>query len=134
MKIYHFTLEELCKSETAKKLGINNTPKCHEYIALGALVVNVLEPMREYWNAPILVNSGYRCYELNRAVGGHKTSQHLIGEAADITTGTRDGNIRLYEWAVSNIEYDQIILEDRGGWIHVSFSMQVKNRMQAIIK
>lgn len=127
-------MKELCKSETAKKLGIDNTPRCHEYIALGALVLNVLEPMREYWDNPLLVNSGFRCYELNRAVGGVHNSQHLLGEAADITTGTKEGNIRLFEWAVTNLEYDQIILENRGSWIHVSFSIQCKNRMNAIIK
>lgn len=134
MKIYHFTLKELCASETARKLGIDNTPKFHEYIALASLVTNVLEPMREWLNAPLLVTSGFRCYELNKAVGGVENSEHLIGEAADITTGTRDGNIRLYEWAIVNLEYDQLILKNKGTYIHVSFSMQTKNRMHAFVK
>ena len=69
-------------------MGIDNTPPSSAVKALNDLVDNVLDPLREAWGGPIRVNSGYRCPELNRIVGGTPTSQHQRGEAADITVGS----------------------------------------------
>ena len=91
----HFTIKELCRSATAQRLGIDNTPPASAVTALHALVNHVLDPLRDAWGGPIHVNSGYRCPELNKIVGGTPTSQHQRGEAADITVGTRAGNRRL---------------------------------------
>ena len=87
-----FTIAELCKSTTADRLGINNRCRQEHVTALTALVDNVLDPLRTWWGKPITVNSGYRCPELNAAVRGSKTSQHMKGEAADIDTGDRQQN------------------------------------------
>ena len=84
-----FTIAELCRSNTADRLGINNRCRQEHVTALTALVDNVLDPLREWYGKPITVNSGYRCPELNVAVKGSKTSQHMKGEAADIDTGDR---------------------------------------------
>ena len=75
----YFTIAELCKSTTADRLGINNRCRQEHVTALTALVDNVLDPLREWWEKPITVNSGYRCPELNAAVKGSKPSQHMKG-------------------------------------------------------
>jgi uncharacterized protein YcbK (DUF882 family) len=91
----YFTLQELTRSATARRLGIYNTPPASAVKALNELVDNVLDPLREAWGGPIQVNSGYRCPTLNKAVGGSPYSQHQRGEAADITVGTPSANRRL---------------------------------------
>lgn len=131
MNKFHFNFSELVSSSVAAKKGIDNTPKGFEYLALAALVKNVLEPTRAYWNAPIKITSGYRCEALNKAVGGVANSQHRLGEAADITTGTKENNMKLYSYMRLNVVYDQLILEKGGVWIHVSYTETRKNRSQS---
>ena len=117
----YFTILELTRSETARRLGIDNTPPASAITALHALVDNVLDPLRKAWGGPIRVNSGYRCPELNKAVGGTHTSQHQRGEAADITVGTRSGNRRLLALIKRlDLPVDQCIDEKGCRWIHVS--------------
>ncbi len=91
----YFTIKELTRSATAQHLGIDNTPPASAVKALHALVENVLDPLRQAWGGPIMVNSGYRCPELNKLVGGTPYSQHQRGEAADITVGSQSRNRRL---------------------------------------
>lgn len=83
-----FTIAELCKSTTADRLGINNRCRQEHVTALTALVDNVLDPLRTWWGKPITVNSGYRCPELNAAVKGSKTSQHMKGKQPTLTQET----------------------------------------------
>ena len=116
----HFTLDELTRSATARRLGIDNTPTRQATANLKQLVANILDPLRETYGAPIYVNSGYRCPVLNRAVGGSASSQHLTGEAADITAGSKAGNRRLYE-LLRNLPVDQAINEHNFTWLHVSY-------------
>ena len=117
----YFTLKELTRSETAQSLGIDNTPPSSAVQALHELVDHVLDPVREAWGDPIHVNSGYRCPELNNAVGGAPNSQHQRGEAADITVGSQAGNRRLLALIKRlNLPYDQLIDEKDCRWIHVS--------------
>ena len=93
----YFTIKELCKSSTAKQKGIDNTPNSEIVNNLTQLVDYILDPLREKYRKPITVNSGYRCPELNKAVGGSKTSQHLKGLAADITAGSPTNNKKLFD-------------------------------------
>ena len=117
----HFTIKELCRSATAERLGIDNTPPRSAVTALHELVDHVLDPLREAWGGPIHVNSGYRCPELNKAVGGTPYSQHQRGEAADITVGTPARNRRLLALIKRlNLPVDQCIDEKGCRWIHVS--------------
>lgn len=126
----HFTLGELTRSATARRLGIDNTPPPRAVKALHALVDHVLDPLREAWGGPIRVNSGYRCPELNRAVGGTPGSQHQHGEAADITVGSRSGNRRLLALIKRlDLPVDQCIDEKGCRWIHVSHRTGRNRRM-----
>lgn len=122
----YFSIDELCRSDTARTRRIDNTPTPQVKASLEALVDNVLDPLREAWGKPITVTSGYRSPALNKAVGGVSTSQHLKGEAADITTGNYVDNARLFQLAVDlKLPFDQIIFEKGDiktgpAWIHVS--------------
>ena len=126
----YFTIAELCRSVTARRLGIDNTPPASAVRALTILVDEVLDPLREAWGGPIRVNSGYRCPELNKAVGGTPTSQHQRGEAADITVGSRSANRRLLALIKRlNLPVDQCIDEKGCRWIHVSHRSGHNRRM-----
>ena len=117
-----FTKPELTRSDTARILKIDNTPTPEASAALDALMWNVLDPIRRMWGKPIIVNSGYRCPKLNAAVGGSATSQHMKGEAADITAGDPTKNKELFDMiAQSAIPFDQLIDEKNYRWIHVSY-------------
>lgn len=118
----HFKLEEFTKSDTARRMGIDNTPPPDAVARLQRLVDCVLDPLREAYGRPIYVNSGYRCPALNRAVGGVAHSQHLTGEAADITGGNCRENRRLYELLRQlRLPVDQVINEQGYTWLHVSY-------------
>lgn len=118
----------MVRSAEATKRNIRNIPSHDVLRKLNALMDNCLDPIRALWGKPIGVNSGYRSPELNRAVGGKPTSQHLRGEAADITTGSVEGNRKLFELILaSGIEFDQLIDESNYKWLHVSYSAE-KNR------
>ena len=120
----HFSLEELTASETAARKGIDNTLPTElrpniERLAHG------LESIRLYLNLPIHVNSGYRCPELNRAVGGSKTSSHVLALAADIICPKLGDPLVLCRAiaGMPDLECDQIIYEyGPKGWAHVGFS------------
>ena len=129
----HFTLKELIKSDTAIRKGIKNVPNRQEEQNLIALVDKILDPLREAYKKPIIVTSGFRCEELNRLVGGSKTSQHRTGQAVDIRTipDTPEENKKLYDLIIKlNLPFDQLIDEHNFDWVHVSFSE--KNRKQIL--
>ena len=129
----YFTIEELTRSTTARQRGIDNTPSQQVIDNLTALVNNVLDPLRQAWGKPIHVNSGYRCPALNKAVGGVPHSQHMLGEAADITTGSRDGNRRLWQLLQRlNLPVDQVINEHNYQWLHISHGPRNRRHYFAI--
>lgn len=128
----YFTMKELIKSSTADKLGIDNTPTPEASVALSNLVTYVLDPLREMYGKPITINSGYRCPKLNAAVGGAKNSQHMRGEAADITAGSKEENKKLFELIRDNLPFDQLIDESNYSWVHVSYVSSSKNRKQIL--
>lgn len=126
-----FTIDELCHSATADKLGIRNIPTDDVIESLSELVHNVLDPAREMMGIPLIVNSGYRSYELNRAVGGVATSQHTKGEAADISAGSKECNKKLFDTICDRLQFDQLIDEHDLSWVHVSFRKR-NNRNQVL--
>lgn len=128
----HFTIDELCRSDTARIRGIDNTPTEEVKRNLTALVGNVLDPLREWYGKPIYVNSGYRCPALNKAVGGVASSQHLTGQAADIDVNDRAENRKLMKHIEENLDFDQLIWENGGAWVHVSYRADGKNRRQVL--
>lgn len=128
----HFTMGELCASTTADAHNIKNTPPLQEAGNLKALAENVLDPLREWYGKPIYVNSGYRSPQLNRIVGGAPTSQHMKGEAADITAGSKAENKKLFDYIKSNLPFDQVIDEKDYSWVHVSYKRDGSNRKQVL--
>ena len=109
----NFQLFEFIESDTAKKKGIDNTPNEEIIENIRFLVVNLLQPIRDRISYPFHINSGYRCKELNKAVGGSDTSAHLKGLAADITLGSKQLNRILWEEIErGNFDFDQVIDEN----------------------
>lgn len=128
----YFTIKELSRSTKAKKLGLDNTPTTQAVKNMTRLINVVLDPLREAYGDAITVNSGYRCPELNEAVGGAQNSQHKTGEAADITVGSKEGNKWLFEYIRDNLPYDQLIDEYDYSWVHVSLDADMCNRNEII--
>lgn len=122
----YFTIEELTRSTTATARGIDNTPTPEIKANLERLVQKVLDPLREKYGKPITVNSGYRCPELNKAVGGSKTSDHMNGFSVDITASIKKENAILFQIIKDNFDFDQLIWEKGNSeypdWVHVSYN------------
>jgi len=122
----NFTLKELTKSDTATRLGIDNTPDESVIESLKLLCENVLQPVRDHFGKSVTVNSGFRSPETNQATGGSKTSDHCKGQAADIEI-EGISNPDLAHWIMDNCDYTQLILEfytqgqPNSGWVHVSY-------------
>lgn len=116
-----FTLGEMLVSQTASRKRIDNTPTPQVIEALRTLAQQVLQPTRNHFNRPVVVSSGYRSPQLNRAVGGARSSQHVLGEAADFTI-PGVSNFAVAQWMWKNLNYDQLIYEfGESGWLHVSY-------------
>ena len=126
----YFTLNELTRSDTATKNKIDKTPTAEAVKNLTALVDNVLDPLREMYGKTIYISSGYRCPRLNKAVGGVAGSQHKTGLAADINQRSREENARVFKLIEENLDFDQLLWENGGQWVHVSFRADGKNRRQ----
>lgn len=124
-----FEVDDLCFSWTALCYSIDNTPENAGVEAnLQSLIDSVLIPARHEYGKYIKVNSGYRSPTLNKRVGGVSKSQHQKGEAVDITTGSIKQNKVLYDIIDKQGKYDQLIWENGGEWIHVSYKRDGKNR------
>jgi hypothetical protein len=122
----NFTLKELTKSDTATRLGLDNTPDDEALENLKTLCEMVLQPVREHYGKSVTVNSAYRSPESNAAVNGSKSSDHCKGMAADIEI-VGVANADLAQWIMDNLDYTQLILEfytpgiPDSGWVHVSY-------------
>lgn len=119
----NFHLSEFTRSDTARRLGINNTPGPEVVENLRTLVNYVLQPARDYLGVPLRITSGYRSPELNRAVGGSKRSDHMFGYAADIETRPETSELMfaLGRFIQQHCAFKQLIWEFGGEWIHVSY-------------
>ena len=131
----NFTLEELIRSNTAERMGIDNVPKDEKVVEnLRSLCLEVLQPLRDYVGAPVHINSGYRCPELNIVVGGVKNSQHCRGEAADIRIVSPKQGREWAAWIEDNCRFDQMLLErNKSGavWLHVSCKRDASKNRQS---
>ena len=126
----NFTLSEITKSNTAKRLGIENVPDKEHLNNMQVLVRDLIQPMRDALG-PIRISSGYRNPQLNRAIGGSTKSQHCKGEALDLQFWKQGEmcNKEIYDWVIkSGIEFDQMINEFDYAWIHISLKNGGKNR------
>lgn len=138
MKLSHnFYLHELTKSSTADRLGIDNAPDNEQIHALRQVAIMILQPVRDHYGIRITPSSGFRCLELNRAIGSKDTSQHTKGEAVDFEVfGV--SNYELACWIRDNLDFDQVILEcykpgePNSGWVHCSYVNKPDNRKQCL--
>lgn len=133
----NFSYDELIASATAKRLGLDNTPTPEEKEKLRQLAEDILQPIRDAWKSPIVVTSGYRSEAVNNAVGGVKTSQHRLGEAADIKVGGKERNRKLFNFiykmiSKGDIKIGQLIDEYSYSWIHISLPRKGKENNQIL--
>lgn len=133
----NLSLAEMIRSESAKRKGISNMPTEEHLANMKKLAANVFQPIREYFNVPIHISSGYRSLELNKAIKGSKTSQHCTGEAIDIDMdGTKVTNKQVFDYIKNNIVFDQMIWEFgtdlNPDWVHVSYESTGKQRKQIL--
>ena len=129
----HISYKEAVGSNYAKQKGIKNKPNEEQVENMKLLAEEVFEPLREWVDAPIKVNSMFRSLELNTALKGSKTSSHMKGEAMDITSMGGKSNLEMFHWIKDNLEFDQLIWEfgKEPKWLHVSFSKN--NRKQVLV-
>ncbi|WP_296683203.1 D-Ala-D-Ala carboxypeptidase family metallohydrolase [Flavobacterium sp.] len=133
----NLSLSEMIRSESAKRLGINNMPTQEHLDNMKKLAINIFQPIREHFNIPIHISSGYRSLALNKAIKGASTSQHCKGEAMDIDMdATNITNKQIFNYIKDNLVFDQLIWEGSGkdnpDWVHVSYSTSGKQRKQIL--
>jgi zinc D-Ala-D-Ala carboxypeptidase len=134
----NLSIAEFSKSDTAKRKGINNTPKGVHLEAAKELAQNIFQPIRKHFTTPIFISSGYRSEALNKAIGGSKTSQHCKGEAMDIDMDGRGGptNTEIFHYIRENLPFDQLIWEfgtnEKPDWVHVSYKKGGPQRGQIL--
>jgi D-alanyl-D-alanine dipeptidase len=126
----HVTLAEFQSSEAATRHGIKNEMTPSQIESAKLLCENVFEPLRIHLNTPIHISSGFRCFQVNKLIGGSKTSQHSKGEAMDIKIGAKGFN-----FIKDKLDFDQLIWEfgnsEQPQWVHVSFKNS-NNRKQVL--
>ena len=128
----HFTLEEMTRSMTAVRKGIDNIPGPGEIKNLGDLCYEVLEPVRDHFNQVVSISSGFRDPILSQKIGSSINSQHCKGEAADLEIFGVANN-ELADWIKENLMFDQLILEyhipgePNSGWVHVSYTKEINS-------
>jgi zinc D-Ala-D-Ala carboxypeptidase len=127
----NFTLNELCKSQTAERKGISNNPSADDIFNLRALAEKILQPIRNEYGSYV-ISSGYRCPELSIAIGSSENSQHCKGQAADFEVAGVD-NYDLAVWIQKNLPFDQLILEcytgGNTGWVHCSYAEEPRKEV-----
>jgi hypothetical protein len=134
----NLSLAEVTRSETAKRRGISNMPTAEHIENFKKLAANIFQPIREHFGKPILISSGYRSAELNKAIGGSLSSQHCSGEAIDIDMdGTDITNAQIFNYIKDNLNFDQMIWEfgtdTNPDWVHVSFAANRSQRKQILV-
>ena len=131
-------LAEVIRSESAKRRGINNIPTPEHIENLKKLAENIFQPIRDHFNVPIHISSGYRSKDLNTAIKGSLSSQHCQGEAIDIDMdGTSITNAQIFNFIKDNLDFDQLIWEfgtkSNPDWVHVSYESTGKQRKQILV-
>jgi zinc D-Ala-D-Ala carboxypeptidase len=134
----HITLEEAINSPTALRLKIDNKPSDIVLESMKLVAEKCFEPLREWYGKPIKVNSFYRSLALNKAVGGSATSQHVKGEAIDLTGGSKEENKKIFDWCKANLVFDQLLWEygdDNGpDWVHISYKVSMNRNQILVVK
>ena len=134
----HVSYKEGVYSITATRRGIDNTPNNEQLDNMELVTNKVFEPLREWVDGPIKINSFFRSPELNTAIGGSSKSQHCKGQAMDIDdTFGKATNAEMYNWIKKNLDFDQMIWEfgddDNPDWVHVSYVSKQDNRQRCLL-
>ena len=131
----HITLAEATESATALRLGIKNVPNEVELDTMKYVAENLFEPIREWYDKPIKVNSFFRCVALNKAVKGSLTSGHVLGNSIDISGGNKIENKKIFDFIkTSGLDFDQVINEYDYTWIHISLKKSGNRKQILVIK
>tara|TARA_R110002051_G_scaffold305684_1_gene375815 strand:+ start:75 stop:512 length:438 start_codon:yes stop_codon:yes gene_type:complete len=129
----NLSLKEVTKSVTATRKGISNEPTQQHLQNLTIIANEVFQPIREHFNEPIYISSGYRSRALNKAIGGSKSSHHCKGMALDLDQDYRNTNVtneQIFNYIKDNLEFTQLINENNYSWVHVSYdSRDLKKEM-----
>jgi len=133
----HISYKEATRSLTAIRLGLENKPNEYELSNMIGVAENIFEPLREWVNDPIKVNSFFRSIELNKAIGGSSRSQHCQGRAIDIDdTYGHATNAEMFNWIKENLNFDQMIWEfgtdENPDWVHISWVSEDQNRNRCL--
>ena len=130
----HISYKEATHSDTAKRKGLKNKPKAEHIENMELIAEKVFEPLREWVAAPIKVNSMFRCAELNTAIKGASRSQHMNGQAIDLTSMGGKTNLEMFHYIKDNLDFDQLIWEfgAEPKWLHVSYKSE-DNRKQVLV-
>jgi len=133
----HISYKEATRSLTAIRLGLENKPNEYEFSNMIGVAENIFEPLREWVNDPIKVNSFFRSVELNKAIGGSARSQHCQGRAIDIDdTYGHATNAEMFNWVKENLNFDQMIWEfgddENPDWVHISWVSEDQNRNRCL--
>jgi len=133
----NLSLKEATRSNTARRLGIDNTPDGYTIGNMELVANKIFQPLREWVGGPIRVNSFYRCEELNRAIGGSSRSQHCQGRAIDLDDiHGHATNAEMFKYIKDNLNFDQLIWEfgdeENPDWIHVSYVSEDQNRNRCL--
>jgi len=133
----NISYKESIHSQTAKRKGIENTPNEEQLASMFTIAEMIFQPLRAWVGGPIKINSFFRSPELNRAIGGSKSSQHCKGQAMDLDdVYGHKTNAEMYMYIKENLDFDQLIWEfgdDKNpNWIHVSYVDAQKNRNRCL--
>jgi len=133
----HISYKEAIKSNTATRLGIDNTPGDYELTNMQTIAEKIFEPLRAFVGGPIKINSFYRCEELNKAIGGSSRSQHCEGRAIDLDdTFVHATNAEMFNYIKEHLNFDQLIWEfgtnENPDWVHVSYVSDDQNRNRCL--
>ena len=130
----HISFNEATQSPTALRLKIKNEPNDDQLEAMKAVAVMCFEPLREWYDKPIKINSFFRCEALKTSVGGAKNSQHAKGEAIDMSAGSKEENKKLFDWCKANLIFDQLINEYDYSWVHISYKVGMNRNQTLVVK
>lgn len=136
----NLTLGEMTRSNTAKRLGIDNSPTETHLSNMRFLAERIFQPIREHFGVPIYISSGYRSKNLNRAIGGSQNSAHCHGLALDIDMDNRGSEVTnrdVFDFVLNNLKFDQLIAEypsnGNPAWVHVGINLEYPNRNEILV-
>jgi len=132
----HISYKEAVNSNYAKQYKIENKPTAAHIKNMELIAEKVFEPLRDWVKYPIRINSMFRSEDLNRGIKGAPRSQHLTGNAIDLTSMGGKSNLEMFHYIKDNLDFDQLIWEfgsENPRWLHVSYKNKKDNRKQVLV-